>query len=281
MHGRASPDLVVKPRDVMPEGARTLPARYYTDPALLERGARRLFGPMWFYAGRSEEARAPGQYFVRERERPTTSSSRATPRASPRVPQRLPPSRHALCTEATGQFAGSIQCPYHAWTYDLDGRLLGAPHMNEVPHFTKADYPLHRVHAAEWDGHVFLNLSASPQPLGAQLGPLVGEVPQLEHAGPAARPPHRLRRQGELEADHPELQRVPALPEPAPGAQQALALPERRERAAADDLHGRADGSAAGRRHAVDGRHLPARDSSRACRTRIAAASTTTASSRT
>ena len=36
----------------------------------------------------------------------------------------------------------AIQCPYHAWTYGLDGRLIGAPHMDEVPGFDKADYPL-------------------------------------------------------------------------------------------------------------------------------------------
>ena len=66
-----------------------------------------------------------------------------------------------LCTEADGPFAGSIQCPYHAWTYDLDGRLIGAPHMDEVPHFRKEDYPLHRVQADVWDGHVFLNLYAA------------------------------------------------------------------------------------------------------------------------
>ena len=47
--------------------------------------------------------------------------------------------------------------------------------MNEVPHFKKTDYPLLAVHAAEWDGHVFLNLAANPEPLGAQLGPLVGK----------------------------------------------------------------------------------------------------------
>ena len=59
-------EVAVKPRDVMPEGARTLPARYYTDPALLKAELDGLFGSMWFYAGRSEEAREPGQYFVRE-----------------------------------------------------------------------------------------------------------------------------------------------------------------------------------------------------------------------
>jgi Rieske 2Fe-2S family protein len=63
-----------------------------------------------------------------------------------------------LCTEAEGRFAGSIQCPYHSWTYDLSGRLVGAPHMEEVPHFRREDYPLHAVHAGEWDGHVFVNL---------------------------------------------------------------------------------------------------------------------------
>jgi Rieske 2Fe-2S family protein len=78
-----------------------------------------------------------------------------------------------LCTDATGQFAGSIQCPYHAWTYDLEGRLIGAPHMEEVPHFRKQDYPLLAVHADEWDGHVFLNLSSEPERLHDQLGPLV------------------------------------------------------------------------------------------------------------
>src|SRR4051812_40150979 len=58
--------VVVKPRDVMPEGSRTLQARYYTDPALFNRELDGLFGTMWFYVGRSEEAAKPGQYFVRE-----------------------------------------------------------------------------------------------------------------------------------------------------------------------------------------------------------------------
>ena len=51
-------EIAVKPRDVMPEGARTLPARYYTDPSLLKAELDGLFATMWFYAGRSEEAAA-------------------------------------------------------------------------------------------------------------------------------------------------------------------------------------------------------------------------------
>ena len=95
-----------------------------------------------------EQVEHPGQYLPpracwarasssrgarRERCRRSTTSAAIAARGCARRPQ--------------GRFAGSIQCPYHAWTYGLDGRLLGAPHMEEVPHFRKEDYPLHRVHA--------------------------------------------------------------------------------------------------------------------------------------
>ena len=163
----------MKPRDVMPVGARTLPARYYTDPALLKTELDGLFGRMWFYAGRGEEVERPGQFVVRElngHNIAVTRNAAGEIRAFHNI------CRHRgtrICAEAAGQFSGSIQCPYHAWTYDLDGRLIGAPHMDEVPHFRKADYPLLSVHADEWDGHVFLNLSDRPAPLRDQLGPLV------------------------------------------------------------------------------------------------------------
>ena len=165
--------LKAYPRDVMPRGASTLPARYYTDPALFKAELDGLFGTMWVYAGRSEEAGSPGQYFARElngRNIVITRNAGGEVRAFHNV------CRHRgtrLCDQAKGQFAGSIQCPYHAWTYDLDGRLIGAPHMDEVPHFSKAEYPLLAVSAAEWDGHVFLNLQERPLPLAEQLGPLV------------------------------------------------------------------------------------------------------------
>jgi Rieske 2Fe-2S family protein len=157
----------------MPEGARTLPARYYTDQALFKEELDGLFGRMWFCAGRSEEATRAGQYFIRELNGHNIVVTRNT---SGRVRAFHNICRHRgtrICSEASGQLSGSIQCPYHAWTYDLDGRLIGAPHMDEVPHFRKADYPLMDVHADEWDGHIFLNLSESPEPLSAQLGPLV------------------------------------------------------------------------------------------------------------
>src|SRR5207253_11318783 len=64
----------------------------------------------------------------------------------------------------------AIQCPYHAWTYGLDGRLIGAPHMDEVPGFDKADYSLHPVNLGLWEGFMFVNL-AEAGPLASVLSP--------------------------------------------------------------------------------------------------------------
>jgi len=158
--------IVVKPRDVMSEAARTLPARYYTDPALFKAELDGLFGRLWFYAGRSAEIERPGQFVKREL---NGYNVVATRNAGGEVR-----AFHNVCRHRGTQI-GSIQCPYHAWTYDLDGQLIGAPHMEEVPHFRKTDYPLLRVHADEWDGHVFLNLAERPAALADQLGPLVAK----------------------------------------------------------------------------------------------------------
>ena len=169
-------DVVVKGREIMPEGASTLPACFYTDETYFQREMRELFGRMWICAGRVEQVAQPGQYILRE---VLGESVIVTSSAGGRVHAFYNVCRHRgtrLCTEAAGSFGRSIQCPYHAWTYDLEGTLIGAPHMDEVPHFAKADYPLHRVHADTWDGHVFLNLSAGqPAPLLEQLGDLPGK----------------------------------------------------------------------------------------------------------
>ena len=166
-------DVVVKPRELMPTGARTLPAEFYVSREYFDREIDTMFRRMWICAGREEEIANPGQFVIRELPGDNIIVTRD---ASGAVRAFHNTCRHRgtrLCTEATGTFGGSIQCPYHAWTYGLDGRLLGAPHMDDVPHFRKEDYPLRKVHADTWDGHVFLNLSESPRRLAEQLGELV------------------------------------------------------------------------------------------------------------
>ena len=167
-------EVSVKAREVMPAAARTLPPEYYIDRGFFDREMDRLFARMWVYAGREEEVDRPGRFVVRE----LLGESIIVTRSAAGVNAFYNVCRHRgtrLCTEADGVFSGSIQCPYHSWTYDLDGRLIGAPHMDEVPHFRKDDYPLNRVAADTWAGHVFINLdpnAPNAAPLSAQLGTL-------------------------------------------------------------------------------------------------------------
>ena len=151
--------------------AKTLEGRYFTDPGIFREEMERFYFGMWVCAGRSEQIEKAGKYFVAEvaGERViVTRDAGGTARAFYNV------CRHRgtqLCERAEGEFAARIQCPYHGWTYGLDGKLLAAPHM-EVEGFRKEEYPLHAVGAEEWDGHIFVNLAREPRPLREQLGDL-------------------------------------------------------------------------------------------------------------
>jgi glycine betaine catabolism A len=149
----------------------TLPARYYTDPEIFRQELETFFRSMWVCAGREEQVENPGDYFLSEVAGESiiaTRDSGGALRAFYNV------CRHRgtrLCREDHGKFAARIQCPYHGWTYGLDGRLLGAPHMDEAT-FQREDYPMHAVHAEAWQGNIFLNLSHKATPLLEQLADL-------------------------------------------------------------------------------------------------------------
>jgi Rieske 2Fe-2S family protein len=122
----------------------------------------RIFARYWNCAGRTTSLAVPGDFMVREVAGESLILVR-DPQGRVRAFFNL--CRHRgtrLCTETAGHFAGSIQCPYHAWTYDTQGRLIGAPHMQEVEGFDKDDYPLHEAAVAEWEGFLFVHLDAQP-----------------------------------------------------------------------------------------------------------------------
>src|SRR5215510_7436944 len=145
--------------------AKTLPARYYTDSKLFPEELERFYCQSWICAGRSEQAAGPGDYFLREIARQSIILTRS---ADQQVRAFYNVCRHRgtrIVTSAEGKFSGRIQCGYHGWTYGLDGRLMGAPHMEEGGGFCREDYSLNKVNAAEWDGHVFINLDPDAEPL--------------------------------------------------------------------------------------------------------------------
>jgi glycine betaine catabolism A len=153
-------------------GAKTLAAAYYTDSAVYRAESEAIFGQSWLCLGRAAEIAQPGQYRLRQVENESLIVLRdhdGTVRTFYNV------CRHRgtrLCTAESGRFSRSIQCPYHAWTYGLDGRLLGAPNMNEVADFDKADYPLVGVETAVWQGFIFVNLAPKPRPFAEGFAPI-------------------------------------------------------------------------------------------------------------
>lgn len=157
-------------------GARTLPGRAYASEEVLRAEQERIFYKRWMCVGRSEQIAQPGDYMlaqVGEESLIVLRDRSGVVRAFYNV------CRHRgtrLCSAEHGRFSGSIQCPYHAWTYGLDGRLLAARHMQNVPDFDKADYPLYTAKLAEWEGFLFVNLASEPEPFEHAFAPMTDRV---------------------------------------------------------------------------------------------------------
>ena len=155
-------------------GARTLPREYYTSPAILADERERIVATGWNCAGRASAVAQPGEFLVREIAGESiliVRDSAGTLHAFFNV------CRHRgtrICREAAGRFGETIQCSYHAWTYGTDGRLIGAPHMQDVPGFDKAEYPLHQAALAEWEGFLFVNVALDPRPFETEYAELAG-----------------------------------------------------------------------------------------------------------
>jgi glycine betaine catabolism A len=149
----------------------TLPQRYYTDSDVYRAEMERFFFGRWVCVGREEQASKPGDFFQVEIE---GESILVTRDASGILRAHFNVCRHRgtrMCTEASGSFPNAkIRCPYHSWTYGLDGALLGAPHMGDE--FDRKEFPLKSVALETWEGFVFVNFSESPGSLSEQLAPL-------------------------------------------------------------------------------------------------------------
>jgi Rieske 2Fe-2S family protein len=163
--------------------ATTLPGRYYHDPAILKEEQTRIFSKMWLCVGREEDLAGPGDYVTRA---VGTESVVVVRDASGALNAFHNVCRHRgsrLIEEPSGRGLARIQCPYHAWTYDLEGKLKTAPHMDEVKQFDRARYPLHRVRLATWSGFVFVTLSPETPALETHLGEMAHYFDRYDMAG--------------------------------------------------------------------------------------------------
>jgi phenylpropionate dioxygenase-like ring-hydroxylating dioxygenase large terminal subunit len=140
----------------------TLPGRHYTNPSIFALERSRIFESMWIAAARVSELDAPGRFKTVEIGGESVLLVRGR---DGRLRAFFNICRHRgakLCTEPAGAVRRALQCPYHAWTYDLDGKLIAAPNLTRMRDIDRTEYGLVPVHLREWLGYAWVCLAEEP-----------------------------------------------------------------------------------------------------------------------
>jgi choline monooxygenase len=160
-----SPDLAT---------AQTMPSRWYTDPAFLQLEKEKIFWKTWQPVGRADMVARPGDYFTCD----VVGERLVITRGIDGVLRGF----YNVCAHRAGPVAAgkgnrkSLQCKYHGWTYDLEGRLLTAPEFDGVQNWSRDQVCLPSVRVQEWGPFIFVNLSADAPDFFAVYGDIDAEI---------------------------------------------------------------------------------------------------------
>jgi phenylpropionate dioxygenase-like ring-hydroxylating dioxygenase large terminal subunit len=156
------------PQTCLSEGS-TPPFAWYTDQGLLDLEHRTVFSRAWHFVGRAEQMREPGQYITAE----VAGEAILIVRGNDSVLRGFfNVCRHhaaAVMTSPEGK-TENLRCPYHGWTYDLEGRLIVTPEFAGVANFDRGANGLVPVQTSEWQGWVFVKLDGGGLTLEEYLG---------------------------------------------------------------------------------------------------------------
>lgn len=165
-------------------GSMTLPQKYYTADETFALEKERIFRGYWMCLGHQSRIPNAGDYFVQS---PLGESLIVVRDKQGGVRAFYNVCRHRgtrICEQAEGRFSGSIQCSYHAWTYGLDGSLIGAPFMKELKDFRWEDFPLRAAPVHLWEGFIFVNLGlGAVPPFEETYAPLIGRLGRWNMGG--------------------------------------------------------------------------------------------------
>jgi choline monooxygenase len=151
-----------------------MPWSWYSDPEVLRLEQERIFRRTWQYVGHAGSAAEVGERFAAW----AGDVPVLVVRAEDGLRAFLNVCRHrgSLLVEGDGARA-SIQCPYHAWTYALDGSLRAAPRSEREPDFNASELSLVPLRLERWGPFLFVNPAKDVPPLAETLGPLPDLLP--------------------------------------------------------------------------------------------------------
>jgi phenylpropionate dioxygenase-like ring-hydroxylating dioxygenase large terminal subunit len=148
--------------------ASTLPRRWYTSPECFQFEVETIFSHEWICLGRVEQIPDAGDYFtitfvddplIVVRDKDDTI----------RVLSAVCRHRGMVISEGQGNCEGHFTCPYHSWTYDLRGNLLGSPDMDRTRDFDKLNVKLPALRTEVWHGFIFANWDSEAPALAPRL----------------------------------------------------------------------------------------------------------------
>lgn len=152
------------------EAARTPPTSWYLDPEMLTAELAAVFPNRWHFAARTDQLATPGSFVALEvGDQPivVVRGEDGKLRAFHNVCR-----HHAACIASGEGSTEVLTCPYHGWSYRLDGTLKSAPGMGQVLGFRRDRMSLPEVSVSEWGPFVFVCLGEQPPDLHAELAPL-------------------------------------------------------------------------------------------------------------
>ena len=160
--------------------ASTPPASWYTDPRIFELEKRTVFSRSWQMAGRVDQVSGPGQYITCE----VASEPILCVRGDDNVLRGFfNVCRHHAATVLTDPEGRTqnLRCPYHGWTYNLRGELIGTPEFAGVQNFSRSENGLSPVQTASWQDWLFVRVDGGGPSLESFLGKdLIERIEMLE-----------------------------------------------------------------------------------------------------
>ena len=156
---------------------RTLPWTWYADPEVLRREGERIFGRSWQYVGHTGQVAEDGSFFAATAGQIPVVVTRARDGA---LRAFLNVCRHRGHVVAAGEGRReTLQCPYHAWTYGLDGTLRAAPRSDREAGFDFEELGLRPLQVDTWGPFVFVNPDAAAAPLAGALGDIPARLAEI------------------------------------------------------------------------------------------------------